>query len=213
MANGSKSAWRVLIVDDHPVVREGVRIFLNGQSWLTIVGEAEDGVEAVQKMREVSVDVVLLDLVMPRMNGFEALPGIRRARPKARVIAFTVYNTREYVQQARAAHMDGYLLKESSPKEYLEAIKSVMAGKFFISPAAAAHLDDLDSIGRAARFGLTPREYEYLALAARGERPAQIAQAMKCAEVTVRGFRKIVLKKLKLRNMAGLARFAMEKGL
>src|SRR3954464_12091847 len=113
MANGSKAAWRVLIVDDHPVVREGVRIFLNGQSWLKIVGEAEDGADAVQKMRELSVDVVLLDLVMPRMSGLEALPGIRRARPKARVIAFTVYNTREHVQQALAAHVDGYLLKES----------------------------------------------------------------------------------------------------
>jgi DNA-binding NarL/FixJ family response regulator len=213
MAKGIKSMCRVLVVDDHPVVREGVRMFLQGQPGLEVVGEAEDGAAAISKLREVSADVVLLDLVMPRMNGLDALPGIRRARPKARVIAFTVHNTREYVQQALAAHVDGYLLKESSPEEYVEAIKAVMEGRFFVSPAAAEHLDDLDGMGTAQRFGLTPREYEYLALAARGDRPAQIARAMKIAEVTVRSFRKSVLKKLKIKNIAGLTRFAVEKGL
>jgi DNA-binding NarL/FixJ family response regulator len=213
MAVGIKSLWRVLVVDDHPVVREGVRMFLAGQPGLEVVGEAEDGGDAVKKLKEIQADVVLLDLVMPKMNGLEALPGIRRARPKARVIAFTVHNTREHVQQAMAAHVDGYLLKESSPDEYVQAINAVMGGKFFVSPAAAGHLEDLDSMGKTGRFGLTPREYEYLALAARGDRPAQIASAMKCGEVTVRSFRKSVLKKLKLRNMAALARFAVEKGL
>lgn len=204
---------RILVVDDHPVVREGVKMVLMKHPDLKIVGEATNGEEGIKQTRALKPDVILLDLLMPRMGGLEALPGIRRARAKAKVIIFTVHNTREHVGQARAAHVDGYLLKDSSQTEYIEAIKTVAGGSFFISPALAAFMEESVPAKQAGRFGLTERELEYLILAARGDRPAQIAIAMKCAEATVRGYRKAVLKKLKIRNMAGLTRFALENGL
>lgn len=213
MAKKGKTLWRVLIVDDHPVVREGIRMCLKNYRDVELVGEAVNGTEALKLTKELAPDVVLLDLVMPRMNGLEALPGIRRAGPKARVIVFTYYNTPEHVREAVAAHVDGYLLKDSSPAEYIRAIREVMAGKFFVSPPAAKHLDKKRPATTKPRFGLTAREFEYLGLAARGDRPRQIGQAMGCTQVAVRGYRKSVLKKLKLENMAGLTRFAFENGL
>ena len=209
----TKDVIRILIVDDHPVVREGVKMVLMKHPDLEIVGEAAHGEDGIRQARAVKPDVILLDLMMPRMGGLEALPGIRRARAKAKVIIFTVHNTSEHVRQARAAHVDGYLLKDSSPAEYVEAIKTVASGVFFISPALAAFMQEAVPAKQAGRFGLTERELEYLILAAHGDRPAQIAVAMKCAEATVRGYRKAVLKKLRVRNMAGLTRFALENNL
>ena len=209
----SKRRWRVVIVDDHPVVREGIRICLKDLRDIDMVGEAMDGAEALKVVAESRPDVVLLDLVMPRMDGLEALPGIRRAAPQARVIVFTFHNSLEHVQAALAAHVDGYLLKDSSPREYIEAIRKVMAGKFFVSRGAEKYLTAKRTVGTGSRFGLTPRQFEYLSMAARGDRPVQIAQAMGCTLATVRTYRKSVLKKLGLENMAGLTRFALEKGL
>jgi DNA-binding NarL/FixJ family response regulator len=213
MAKKRKTAWRVLIVDDHPVVREGIRMCLKDHREVELVGEAANGAEALELIKELSPDVALLDLVMPRMSGLEALPGIRRARPKLKVIIFTYHNTREQVREALAAHVDGYLLKDSSPEEYVEAIRKVMAGNFFISTAAAGHLDGR-RLGKAPlRFGLKLREHEYLCLAARGDRPPQIARAMGCSEGMARTYRVSVFKKLGVKNMAELTRFALENGL
>ena len=212
MAKEGKKRWRVVIVDDHPVIREGIRMCLKDSAEVELVGEAVNGREALKLIKKLAPDVVLLDLVMPRMGGLEALPGIRKAAPKARVIVFTYHNTREHVRESMEARVNGYLLKDSPPAEYTKAIQSVMRGRFFISPAAAKHVARKGSKGRS-RFGLAPREYEYLKLAARGNRPKQIAQNMGLRTVTVRSFRKVVLQKLGLENMAALARFGVEKGI
>src|SRR5436853_7386192 len=126
---------RIVVADDHPVVREGIRMCLEDWSDLRVVAEARDGHEAIERVRESHPDVVLLDLTMPRMGGLEALPRIRRAAADTRVIVLTVHNSQEYIRQAIAARVDGYLLKDTAPLEYVEAIRSVMDGKFFISPA------------------------------------------------------------------------------
>lgn len=208
-----EKVWRVLIVDDHPVVREGIRIWLTSRPEVMLVGEGTNGSEAIKLVKETKPDVVLLDLSMPGMSGLEALPGIRRVRPETRVIIFTYHNTREKLQDSLAAHVDGFLLKDSSPTEQIEAIRSVMAGRFFVSSAAARHLEKARGGKMNPRFGLAPREYEYLTLASRGDRPTQIANAMGCSGATIRTYRKAVLKKLKLRDMAGLTRFALQNGL
>jgi DNA-binding NarL/FixJ family response regulator len=204
---------RILIADDHPVVREGIRMCLKEWDDLEIVGEASDGREAIKRVQEAHPDVVLLDLTMPRMGGLEALPRIRRASGAARVIVLTVHNTHEYIRQAIAARVDGYLLKDTAPTEYVAAIRSVMDGKFFISPAVAQHARPELPMRMAARFGLSPREYQYLLLAARGGRIADIAATMGCLPTTIQTFRKRVYKKLRLRNAAMLTRFALEHGL
>src|SRR6185503_8556947 len=109
---------RIVIADDHPVVREGIRMCLKDWSDLEIVAEARDGNEAVERVRESHPDVILLDLTMPKMGGLEAVPRIRRADSETRVIILTVHNTGEYIRQAMAAHVDGYLLKDTAPSEY-----------------------------------------------------------------------------------------------
>ena len=204
---------RIVVADDHPVIREGIRMCLEDWRDLRIVAEARDGHEAIARVRESHPDVVLLDLTMPRMGGLEAVPRIRRVGAKTRVIILTVHNTHEYIRQAMAARVDGYLLKDTAPKEYVAAIRSVMAGKFFISPAVAEHARPELPLRTAVRFGLTAREFQYLLLAARGGRLADIAATMKCSLMTVRTYRRKVYRKLKIKNSAMLTRFALEHGL
>jgi DNA-binding NarL/FixJ family response regulator len=204
---------RIVVVDDHPVVREGIRMCLKDWRDLKIVAEARDGKEGIDRVRSANPDVVLLDLAMPRMGGLEALPAIRRARPSARVIVLTVHNSREYVRQAMAARVDGYLLKDTAPSEYVEAIRTVMSGGFFISSGVMRHARAETPGKIGARFGLTEREFQYLSLAARGERPTQIAQTMGCAVLSIRSYKRNVFKKMKFRNMAMLTYFALQNGL
>jgi DNA-binding NarL/FixJ family response regulator len=200
---------RIVVADDHPMVREGIRMCLKDWDELTIVAEASNGEEAVEQVRAAQPDIVLLDLTMPRMGGLEALPKIRRARAKTRVIILTVHNTQEYVRQAIAANVDGYLLKDTTPTEYVEAIRTVAAGRFFISPAVAQHVKHDDSAQSDYQFGLTSREFQYLLLAARGGRLADIAEMMKCSEGTAKTFRKRVYRKLGIHSAAELAQFAI----
>jgi two-component system NarL family response regulator len=204
---------RIIVADDHPVVREGVRMCLKDWRDLEIVGEARDGHEAIARVKEARPDVILLDLTMPRMGGLEAVPRIRRAGGGTRVIVLTVHNSQQYVRQAMAARVDGYLLKDTAPTEYVDAIRSVMEGKFFISPAVAQHARPEVPLRTALRLGLTPREFQYLLLAGRGGRLADIAAAMDCGLPTVRTYRRMVYRKLKLRNPAMLTRFVIENGL
>ncbi|HUS35127.1 MAG TPA: response regulator transcription factor [Verrucomicrobiae bacterium] len=204
---------RIVVADDHPVVREGIRMCLSDWADLEIVGEARDGQEAIECVRAEHPDVVLLDLTMPRMGGLEAVPRIRRLGGGTRVIILTVHNTQEYIRQAMAARVDGYLLKDTAPTEYVDAIHTVMAGKFFISPAVAEHARPEVPMRAALRFGLTPREYQYLLLAARGGRLADIAATMGCSPATVRTYRRKVYRKLNIQNPAMLTQFALKHGL
>jgi two-component system NarL family response regulator len=204
---------RIVVADDHPVVREGIRMCLKDWTDLEIVAEARDGREAVERVKESHPDIVLLDLTMPRMGGLEAVPRIRRIGGGTRVIILTVHNSQEYIRQAMAAHVDGYLLKDTAPTEYVAAIRTVMEGRFFISPAVAQHASREVPLRGAIRFGLSEREFQYLLLAARGGRLADIAASMGCSLTTARTFRKNVYRKLKLKNPAMLTRFAVEHGL
>jgi len=200
------------VVDDHPIVREGIRMCLKDRAEVRIVGEAADGVEAIERVTEVEADVVLLDLTMPRMGGFEALPKIRRARPEARVIVVTVHNARDYLRQAMALRADGYVLKDTSPEEYVEAILAVWEGGVFISPAlrGAEH----STVGAAARrFSLTPREVEFLSLAAKGKRTPEIAHEMNCTMTAVRSYQRRTMWKLGVTNIAMLTQAALQHGL
>lgn len=208
-----RKTLRIVIVDDHPVVREGIRKCLKEWSDLKIVAEARNGEEGIAEVSATHPDVVLLDLTMPRVGGLEALPSIRRAEPSARVIVLTVHNTREYVRQAMAARVDGFLLKDTAPQEYVEAIRTVMRGEFFISPSVASYARAELPFKVAARFGLTESELQYVSLTARGQRPAQIAQILGITEPSVRMLRRSVFKKLNFRNMSMLTRFALEQGL
>jgi NarL family two-component system response regulator LiaR len=205
----------ILIVDDHPIVREGLRTFLELQDDMRVAGEAADGEEAVAKAEELLPDIVLMDLVMPRMNGIEATRRIRAASPSTRVIALTSFADDEMVFPAVKAGAAGYLLKDMRPQELADAIRTVHAGEALLHPAVAAKLmQELAQGGRAPAAGsLTERELDVLQHIARGMSNREIAAALVVSEKTVKTHVSNILQKLHLADRTQAALYAVREGL
>src|SRR5919198_6711135 len=205
---------RVLIVDDHAVVREGLRSFLELQEGIAVVGEAEDGVVAVAAAEQLRPDVVLMDLVMPNIDGVEAMRQLRERVPAARVIVLTSFLDDDRLLPAIRAGAAGYLLKNAQPQELARAIRTAHAGEALIDPAVAARL--LQSIAEPAgapREALTPREREVLALIGRGYANKRIALELGIAEKTVKTHVGHVLAKLGVSDRTQAALHAARAGL
>jgi len=207
---------RVLIADDHAVVRQGLRTFLDLQDDIEVVGEAADGEEAIAAAREHAPDVVLLDLVMPVLDGVAALPRLREAAPEARVIVLTSFGEDERVFTALRGGATGYLLKDVEPAELVRSIRTAHAGQSPLSPAVAARLVDEFAHG-GGRGGsadeLTPRELEVLRLIARGRSNKRIALELGVAEKTVKTHVSHVLAKLGLSDRTQAALYAVREGI
>jgi two-component system, NarL family, response regulator LiaR len=208
---------RVLIADDHAVVRQGLRTFLDLQADIDVVGEAADGEEAVAAAAEHAPDVILLDLVMPRLDGIGALRRLRDATPAARVIVLTSFGEDERLFTALRAGASGYLLKDVEPAELVRSIRTAHSGGAPLSPAVAARVvEELASgggAGRAAADELTPRELEVLCLIARGRSNKRIALELGVAEKTVKTHVSHVLAKLGLSDRTQAALYAVREGL
>ena len=208
---------RVLIADDHAVVRQGLRTFLDLQADIDVVGEAADGEEAVAVAAEHAPDVILLDLVMPQLDGIGALRRLREAAPAARVIVLTSFGEDERLFTALRAGASGYLLKDVEPAELVRSIRTVHSGGAPLSPAVAARVvEELASgggAGRAAADDLTPRELEVLCLIARGQSNKRIALELGVAEKTVKTHVSHVLAKLGLSDRTQAALYAVREGL
>jgi DNA-binding NarL/FixJ family response regulator len=208
---------RVLIADDHAVVRQGLRTFLDLQADIDVVGEAADGEEAVAVAAEHAPDVILLDLVMPRLDGIGALRRLRETAPAARVIVLTSFGEDERLFTALRAGASGYLLKDVEPAELVRSIRAVHTGGAPLSPAVAARVvEELASgggAGRAAADDLTPRELEVLCLIARGQSNKRIALELGVAEKTVKTHVSHVLAKLGLSDRTQAALYAVREGL
>jgi two-component system, NarL family, response regulator LiaR len=208
---------RVLIADDHAVVRQGLRTFLDLQADIDVVGEAADGEEAVAAAAEHAPDVILLDLVMPRLDGIGALRRLRDAAPAARVIVLTSFGEDERLFTALRAGASGYLLKDVEPAELVRSIRTAHSGGAPLSPAVAARVvEELASgggAGRAAADELTPRELEVLCLIARGRSNKRIALELGVAEKTVKTHVSHVLAKLGLSDRTQAALYAVREGL
>jgi DNA-binding NarL/FixJ family response regulator len=206
---------RVLIADDHAVVRQGLRTFLDLQDDVEVVGEAVDGEEAIAAAREHAPDVILLDLVMPVLDGVAALPRLREAAPAARVIVLTSFGADERLFTALRGGATGYLLKDVEPAELVRAIRTAHAGQSPLSPAIAARLvDELAHGGRGGSVDeLTPRELEVLRLIARGRSNKRIALELGVAEKTVKTHVSHVLAKLGLSDRTQAALYAVREGL
>jgi NarL family two-component system response regulator LiaR len=208
---------RVLIADDHAVVRQGLRTFLDLQADIDVVGEAADGEEAVAVAAEHAPDVILLDLVMPRLDGIGALRRLRDTAPAARVIVLTSFGEDERLFTALRAGASGYLLKDVEPAELVRSIRTVHGGGAPLSPAVAARVvEELASgggAGRAAADDLTPRELEVLCLIARGQSNKRIALELGVAEKTVKTHVSHVLAKLGLSDRTQAALYAVREGL
>lgn len=210
---------RILVADDHAVVREGIRHVLATQHGFDIAGEAASGADAIRLAGECDPDVVVLDVSMPEGTGLEVIADVRRAAPDARVLILSVHDEAEYVLQAVRAGAHGYLRKDSSPAELRDAVRAVDRGESVFSPAMTARLTDALRVesGRLARESrlalLTGRERDVLEGIATGETNKEIAARYGISPRTVETHRESLMRKLEIHNVAGLTRFAVEEGL
>ena len=209
----------MLVVDDHAVVREGLRHVLTAAEGFSVVGEAANATEALGLAETVRPDVVLLDLTMPGMSGLEAAAELRRRTSGARILVLSMHEQDEYVLAAVRGGANGYILKDASPAELRAAVRTVRAGGEYFSPAVARRLaaavrGEITAESPRDRLQrLTPREREVLALVATGNTNREIAARLGISPRTVESHRESLMKKLALRTVADLTRFALQTGL
>jgi NarL family two-component system response regulator LiaR len=203
----------VLIADDHPFVRHGLRTYLETLDDMDVVGEAADGTEAVELAAQLLPDVVLMDLVMPELDGIEATRRIKDASPATRVIALTSFDDDEKVFPAIKAGAAGYLLKDVRPAELAEAVRKASRGEALLAPSVAARLMHEVAGERAEPSGLTDRELDVLRLIARGLPNKQIAAELVVSEKTVKTHVSNILAKLHLADRTQAALYAVREGL
>lgn len=208
MPNSLNNKIRILIVDDHPVVRAGLTSMLGMHSDLEVVSSASSGEEAMEMLPAHQPDLVLLDLRMPGMNGIDTLLAIKRLDTKIRVIVLTSFETDEDIYRAVQAGVEGYLLKNTPQKEMIEAIRAVHAGKRYIPRPIAARLAE-----RMMRSTLTAREVEILRMLAKGLTNKQIGRAVNISEHTVRNHVNSIIEKLGVADRTGAATTAIQRGI
>jgi two-component system, NarL family, response regulator LiaR len=206
---------RILVVDDHAVVREGLRAFLELQDGVEVIGEAEDGEEALQKATDLLPDVILMDLVMPRVDGLAAMRALRESLPRARVIVLTSFLDDDKLLPALRAGAAGYLLKNAQPQEVVRAVRAALAGETLLDPVVATRLvETLSADGGAEPLDrLTPREREVLILIGRGFPNKLIARELELSEKTVKTHVGHVLAKLGVTDRTQAAVLAVRAGL
>lgn len=210
---------KVLIAEDHEVVREGLKILISADPGMEVAGEAETGQMAIRMAKKLQPDVVLMDLAMPRGNGLDAARDIRREVPASKVLVLSAYKDEETVQRVIEAGVSGYMTKHSAADELLTAIREVGQGKSYYCSAIVGKLrsrqrqsfQNGQALASAPR--LTPREQEVLVLIARGQPNKEIAFTLGVSIKTVEKHRQSVMDKLGLHEIAGLTRYAVSKGL
>ena len=210
---------RVLIADDHAIVRAGIRLLLDSQEGIEIVGEAKDGAEAVAKTRELAPDVVLMDVAMPGLSGLEATREIRQTNPDTRVLMLTMHDDEEYFFQAVSLGASGYILKEATPEEVVSAIRIVSRGGVAFHPSLGRKL--LDDYLHRVQAGeesesyslLTEREREILGLTAEGSSAREIGEKLALSPRTVERHRANLMEKLDLHNRSEVVQYAIRKGI
>ena len=209
---------RVLIADDHAVLRAGLRMLLDAEPDIEVVGEARDGLEVLARVRALTPDVLLLDLAMPGMGGLEVLGRVREASPQTRVLILTMHEEEEYLREALRAGSAGYVLKRAAAEELLSAIRAVYHGGVYLHPEHTRRLleEMVDGEARKQKQGaepsLSPREREVLRLIALGYTNQQAADVLYLSVKTVETYRARLMAKLGLRTRAELVRYALQRG-
>ena len=207
---------RILLVDDHTILRDGIRLLLESEPDMTVVGEAEDGRTAVKLTCQLKPDVVLMDIAMPLLNGLEATRQIKHDCPHAKVLILTMHENEEYIRQALASGAMGYILKDAAARELLNAIHAVHRGEAILSPAVTRLVvenylrwGDIQMDSSTNR--LSPREREVLQLIAEGYSNKQIAEILCISIKTVQAHRMNLMSKLGLHDRAELIKYAIQR--
>jgi two-component system response regulator NreC len=211
-------AVRVLLVDDHHIVREGLRALLANERDIEVVGEASNGRDALALAEKLVPNVVVMDLAMPDMNGMEAAQRITGALPAVRVVALSMHADKRFVRQMLLAGASGYLKKGCTFEELVRAIRTVAGGEAYLSPEIARTVTEdytrrLVSTGTGGAAGLTPREREVLQLLAEGNQPKQISALLKMSVKTVSSHRRSIMEKVGATSLADLVKYALREGL
>jgi DNA-binding NarL/FixJ family response regulator len=203
---------RVLIADDHGVVRSGLRMLLDRQSDIEVVAEAEDGVDALEKVVASKPDVAILDVAMPKMTGLQATYEIKKQAPDTQVLILSMHDDERYLYEALRAGASGYVLKRAAGEDLLDAVRAAARGEPFLTPTAQQTLIR-DFLARGEQPELTPREQEIVKLIAEAHTNKEIAGILHLSEKTVESHRANVLQKLGMRDRVELVRYAIRHGL
>lgn len=207
---------RVLLADDHTILRDGIRALLDDQADIEVIGEAEDGLSTVKMVAKLKPDVVIMDIAMPMLNGLEATRQIQRDYPQVKVLILTMHENEEYIRQVLAAGALGYVLKDAAAHDLLGAIRAVHRGEAVLSPAITRLViedylrwGDIRPAGTSN--GLTPREREILQLIAEGYTNKEIAEILSLSVKTIQSHRSNLMSKLDLHDRGELIKYAIQK--
>ena len=211
------NAYRIVVADDHTMMRQGVMRIIEESKNLTVIGEASDGLEFLNLLKKIRPDMVVLDISMPNMRGIEAVPEIKMIHPETRILMLSMHKQKEYLYEAFSAGAHGYLLKEDTDLELITAIEKIRSGFAYLSPTLSGYLtDDLINICRKGKKplsdSLTNREREVLKLIAEGKSNKEVAGLLFISTKTVEHHRAHIMKKLGLKNITELVRYALLKG-
>jgi DNA-binding NarL/FixJ family response regulator len=209
--------YRVVLADDHVLVRQGIKRIVEESEDLTVVGEADDGLDLLQLLREVPADLVLLDLSMPRLRGLEAIREVRTTFPEAKILVLTMHRSREYLHHALSAGANGYLLKEDAGAELFAAIENIRNGGIYVSNLLSGALAEeftkpSRGDGKPPAELLSNREREILKLTAEGKTSREAGELLFISARTVEHHRARIMKKLGIRKIADLVRYAIREG-
>lgn len=209
---------RVFLVDDHTILRQGLRRLFEGEKGFDVVGEARDGREAVERVKEIATDVVLMDLAMPALNGLDATRRILKLKPDSKILILSMYLDDDYVAQALEAGVAGYIMKDAPANDLISAVRAVSRGEGYFTPQIPVSTVERWRQARAAdgRRGpveLTPREREVLKLLAEGHTVKKVAEILHLSQKTVDAHKTNLMKKLDIHNRVELVKYAISKKL
>jgi two-component system, NarL family, invasion response regulator UvrY len=206
---------KILIADDHPVVREGIRQIVAADANIEVVGQAVDGADLLKRIGGSPVDVVLLDLTMPGLDGLDVLKQLRRAQPKIAVLVLTMHSEAQFAVRALKSGAAGFVTKDSAAQDLVDAIKKVASGGRYISPQVAERLAEHlgPDTGRPLHDQLSDREYQVLRLIAAGRSTREISEQLSLSMKTISTYRGRLFEKMKMRNTAELTAYVINNGL
>lgn len=212
------SSYNIVLADDHPMFREGIRRIIERIEGVQIIGEASDGLELLEMLKTSSPDLIILDISMPNLRGLEAIREIKKVYPQVKILVLTMHKKKEFIRQALADGVKGFLLKEDAGGELIRAVKTIRKGGQYLSPLLSGalkglilHSKETDSLSEEAD-SLTTREREILKLVAEGKNYREIADALYISPNTVRRHRYNIMIKLDLKRLADLVKYAISQG-